>query len=210
MCPQPWLIGVKRRTLDDVEFQRPSELLEMIENKTWPYKTNWEFYECRDRALLSLLYLTCGRITEVLSLTKKQFVFDEDPDFIIIKNMIVVKRKKKAKRKRRSIRDEVPLARAGPLAPFTQYVTEYLKRLNDSNQKLFNFGRHRAWQIVRCITGKWCHYFRSQGESWYGKVFPNIFALKDFVGVVDASTLSDYVKTDWRDYRAEMLGKTKY
>ena len=209
MCPQPWLIGVKRRTLDDVEFKRPSELLEMIEGKSWPYKTNKEFYECRDRALISLLYLTCGRVSEVLSLRKKQFVFDEDPDFIIIKNMIVVKRKKEAKRKRRSIRDEVPLPTTGPLAPFTQFVVEYLNLLTDPKAKLFRFGRHRAWQIVRFITGKWCHYFRSQGESWYGKIFSNIFALKDFVGVVDASTLSDYVKTDWRDYRAEILRKPK-
>jgi integrase len=207
--PQPWLVGVKRRTLDDVEFQRPSELLKMVENKSWPYKTNRKFYECRDRALISLLYLTCGRISEVLSLTKKQFVFDEDPDFVIVKNMVVVKRKKKAKRKRRSIRDEVPLPKAGPLAPFTRFVTEYLDRLTDPGENLFKFGRHRAWQIVHFITAKWCHYFRSQGESWYGKIFSNIFALKDFVGVVDAQVLSDYVKTDWRDYRDRILGKTK-
>ena len=207
MCPQPWLIGVKRRTLDYVEFERPSELLDMIESKSWPYKTNREFYGCRDRALISLLYLTCGRISEVLSLTKKPFVFDEDPDFIIIKNMVVVKRKKKTKRKRRSIRDEVPLPKSGPLSPFTHFVTEYLTILRDPEVKLFKFGRHRAWQIVRFITGKWCHYFRSQGESWYGKIFSNIFALKDFVGVVDASTLSDYVKTDWKDYRDRILGR---
>ena len=209
MCPQPWLVDVKRRTLDDVEFQRPSELLELIKSRSWPYKTNREFYEVRDRALISLLYLTCGRISEVLSLTKKQFVFDEDPDFIIVKNMIVVKRKRKAKRKRRSIREEVPLPRAGPMSLFTQFVAEYLNRLSDPEEKLFKFGRHRAWQIVSFITGKWCHYFRIQGESWYGKIFSNIFALKDFVGVVDASTLSDYVKTDWKDYRDRILGKTK-
>jgi integrase len=209
MCPQPWLVGVKRRTLDDVVFQRPSELLDMIKSKSWPYKINKEFYECRDRALISLLYLTCGRISEVLSLSKKQFVFDEEPDFVVIRNMIVVKRKRKAKRKRRSIRDEVPLPRAGLLAPFTQFVVEYLSLLSDQEAKLFRFGRHRAWQIVQFTTGKWCHYFRSQGESWYGKIFSNIFALKDFVGVVDASTLGDYVKTDWKDYRDRILGKRK-
>lgn len=41
----------------------------------------------------------------------------------------------------------------------------------------------------------------------YGKIFSNIFALKVFVGVVDASTLSDYGKTDWKDYRDRILGK---
>jgi len=44
---------------------------------------------------MALLYLTCGRVTEVLSLKKNQFVMDEDPDFVIITNMIVLKRKKK-------------------------------------------------------------------------------------------------------------------
>jgi hypothetical protein len=60
---------------------------------------------------------------------------------------------------------------------------------------------------VRYVTGQWPHWFRSQGESWYGKVFSNIFALKDYVGVVSAEVLSDYVKTDWREYRKALLGK---
>lgn len=206
--PQPWLIGVKRRTLNDVYFQRPSEIYELITSKSWPYKTNREFYEKRDRALMALLYLTCGRISEVLSLTKKQFVYDAEPDFIIIKNMIVVKRKKKAKRKSRAIRDEVPLPLTGPLAPFTHLVLDYLKLVENPEDKLFNFGRNRAFKIVRYVTGQWPHWFRSQGESWYGKVFSNIFALKDYVGVVSAEVLSDYVKTDWREYRKALLGKT--
>jgi len=50
-------------------------------------------------------------------------------------------------------------------------------------------------------------HFKSEVESWYGKVFSNIFALKDFVGVVDAQVLSDYVKTDWKDYRNQLLGR---
>ena len=206
--PQPWLIGIKRRTLEDIkEFLRPSQIFSLITAKAWPYKTQMEFYHARDKALLALLYLTCGRVSEVLSLKKGQFVFDEDPNFVIITNMIVVKRKKK-QRKAPPIRAEVPLPKEGPLAKFTELVMEYLRMLPE-DAKLFEFKRRRAWQIVRHITGKWCHYFRSQGESWYGKVFSNIFALKDFVGVVDASTLSDYVKTDWKDYRDRILGKTK-
>jgi integrase len=205
--PQPWLIGIRRRTLSDVYFLRPSEIYEIITNKTWPYKTNKEFYESRDKALMALLYLTCGRITEVLSLTKKQLVLDAEPDFIIIKNMIVVKRKKKAKRKSRAIRDEVPLPKEGPLAPFTKLVLDYLQLIENPENKLFNIGRNRAYKIVRYVTGQWPHWFRSQGESWYGKVFSNIFALKDYVGVVSAEVLSDYVKTDWREYRKALLGK---
>jgi integrase len=205
--PRPWLIGIRRRTLSDVYFLRPSEIYEIITNKTWPYKRDREFYEKRDRALMSVLYLTCGRITEVLSLTKKQFDLESEPNFIIIRNMIVVKRKKKAKRKSRAIRDEVPLPKEGPLAPFTKLVLDYLQLIENPQDKLFNIGRNRAYKIVRYVTGQWPHWFRSQGESWYGKVFSNIFALKDYVGVVSAEVLSDYVKTDWREYRKALLGK---
>lgn len=203
--PQPWLIGKKRRTLNDVYFMRPNEIYELITSKSWPYKTNREFYEKRDRALMALLYLTCGRITEVLSSTKKQFDFESEPNFVIIHNMIVVKRKKKAKRKSRAIRDEVPLPKEGALAPFTKLVLEYLELVENPEDKLFNFGRNRAYKIVRYVTGQWPHWFRSQGESWYGKVFSNIFALKDYVGVVSAEVLSDYVKTDWREYKKALL-----
>jgi site-specific recombinase XerD len=71
---QPWLVGVKRRTLEDIkEFLRPSQIYRLITVETWPYKTQMEFYQARDRALMSLLYLTCGRITEVLSLKKSQY-----------------------------------------------------------------------------------------------------------------------------------------
>ncbi|MEM3000502.1 MAG: hypothetical protein QXX34_08275 [Candidatus Bathyarchaeia archaeon] len=205
--PRPWLMSVKRRTLNDVYFQRPSEIYQLITTKSWPYKTNKEFFEKRDKALMALLYLTCGRITEVLSLTKKQFDLESEPNFVIIRNMIVVKRKKKAKRKSRAIRDEVPLPREGALAPFTKLILEYLELIENPEDKLFNFGRNRAYKIVCYVTGQWPHWFRSEGESWFGKVFSNIFALKDYVGVVSAEVLSDYVKTDWREYRKALLGR---
>jgi integrase len=199
--------GVRRRTLEDIKRKlSPSQIYSLIAGKTWPYKTQPDFYHARDRALMSLLYLTCGRITEVLSLKKSQFMLDMDPDFVIITDMIVVKRKKKA-RKTMPIRDEVPLPKRGPLAKFTKLVLDYLAMLEGEDVKLFMFGRRRAWQIVRYVTGYWCHFFRSQGESYYGKLFRNIFALKDFVMVTDAKTLSQYVKTDWREYRDRLLGR---
>jgi len=130
--------------MNDVYFLRSPEIYEIITSKSWPYKTNKEFYESRDRALMALLYLTCGRITEVLSLTKKQFDLESEPNFVIIRNMIVVKRKKKAKRKSRAIHDEVPLPKMGPLAPFTNLVLDYLKLVENSEDKLFPIGRNRA------------------------------------------------------------------
>jgi len=180
--------------------------------KAWPYKTRRDFFEARDQALMSLLFLTAGRISEVLSLTKEQFDFEADKDFIIIRNMVLVKRFKTRKGKpvrhrTAPIRDEVPLPLKGPLSKFTRLVQEYLNLLCETREKLFKFKRHRAWQIVNFVTGEWCHWFRSQAESYYGKyVFNTPFALRDFVGVSDIESLGPYVKTQWRDYKKELLG----
>lgn len=211
--PQPWLHGVKRRTNEDIK-QRLSlkQIYNLIKNRNWPYKTNLEFYHTRDRALMALLFLTAGRISEVLSLTRDQFDSDADKNFIIVRNMILVKRLRTRKGKpvkhtTAPIRDEVPLPLTGPLARFTNLVTEYLDLL-DEKEKLFKFKRRRAWQIVKFTTGKWCHWFRSQSESYYGKyVFTSAFALRDFVGVSDIESLGPYVKTQWKDYEDRLLGK---
>lgn len=212
--PQPWLIGVKRRTLEDVKARLGLEqILGLITSRTWPYKTDMENFYRRDRCLMALLFLTAGRISEVLSLTREQFDFEADPNFVLIRNMILVKRLKTRKGKpvrhtTSPIRDEVALPLSGPLSKFTILIEDYVQSLPDPKAKLFSFGRRRAWQIVRFITDKWCHWFRSQAESYYGKyVYTTAFALKDFVGVTDIESLGPYVKTSWRDYEDKLLGK---
>jgi len=211
--PQAWLVDVKRRTNEDIKERFGIEQIHnLITSKEWPYKTQEDFYHARDKALMSLLFLTAGRISEVLSLTKEQFDMEADRNFVIIRNMILVKRLKTRKgkpvrHKTSPIRDEVPLPLRGPLSKFTRLVLDYLLLVDDPKAKLLKFGRHRAWQIVNYITGEWCHWFRSQAESYYGKyVFNTPFALRDFVGVTNIESLGPYVKTQWRDYERELLG----
>lgn len=212
--PRPWLISVHRRTNEDIKKRLGLEqIYSLITSKTWPYKQTREFYYKRDRALMALLFLTAGRISEVLSLTREQFDFEADRNFIVIRNMILVKRLKTRKGKlvrhrTAPIRDEVPLPLRGPLSKFTTFVQGYLKLIGEPNERLFKFKRHRAWQIVNHVTDQWCHWFRSQAESYYGKyVFNTPFALRDFVGVSDIESLGPYVKTQWRDYQEQLLGR---
>ncbi len=212
--PQPWLVGVSRRTNEDIKRRLSLEqIYTLINSKSWPYKVGLDFYPIRDRALMALLFLTAGRISEVLSLTKEQFDFEADQNFIIIRNMILVKRLKTRKGKpvkhrTAPIRDEVPLPLKGNLSKFTRLVLDYLDLINDPEKKLFEFKRHRAWQIVNYVTDQWCHWFRSQAESYYGKyVFNTPFALRDFVGVSDIESLGPYVKTQWRDFEGKLLGE---
>lgn len=212
--PRPWLVGVSRRTNEDIKRRLSLEqIYTLITAKSWSYKTKLWFYPERDKALMALLFLTAGRISEVLSLTKEQFDVEADQNFVIIRNMILVKRLKTRKGKpvkhrTAPIRDEVPLPLKGNLSKFTKLVLDYLDLISEPKEKLFKFKRHRAWQIVNYVTGQWCHWFRSQAESYYGRyVFNTPFALRDFVGVSDIESLGPYVKTQWRDYQDKLLGK---
>jgi len=204
---QSRVAGKKRRTLKDIDRRlTAAEVFTLITRKSWPYKTDIDFYRCRDRALLALLYLTMGRVSSVLRLYKSHFDLKTDPDFIIIRNMKVIKRKKESVRRFGYPLRDVALPRQGRLSPFTRLVEDYLRFLNDED-KLFNFGRVRAWQIVNYITGKWCHDFRSQGESYFGRyVFRrDPFGMAEYIGIKNIQSLSEYVKTTWEDYKRQLL-----
>jgi integrase len=158
--PQLWLVNVHRRTLEDIKQHLSlQQIHNLIVSKTWNYKTDMENYYRRDRCLMALLFLTAGRISEVLSLTREQFDFEADSNFVIIRNMILVKRLKIRKGKpikhtTSPIRDEVALPLHGSLSKFTELVEDYVQTLSDPKAKLFSFGRRRAWQIVKYVTGE--------------------------------------------------------
>jgi len=196
-----------KRTLKDIKYRlSPKQVYDLICGKAYPYAWSRFFYQTRDRALLALLYLTGGRISEVLRLRKSQFDFDLDPNFVVIRDMVVVKRKKSIVAKEGYPIREVALPLKGRLAAFTRLVIKYLELL-DEDEKLFKFTRQRAWQIVYYITGKWNHYFRSQAESYLGRyVFRrDPVGLAEYMGIKNVQTLREYVKTSWEDYKRELL-----
>ena len=46
--PQPWLVGVSRRTNEDIKKRLGIEqIYNLITSETWPYKTNIDFYHSR-------------------------------------------------------------------------------------------------------------------------------------------------------------------
>jgi integrase len=209
----PWLIPkTRRRTVqhDVTQFLEPHEVYRLILAREWPYKggqftvkgTQYgrDKLHFRDRALLALLYLTSGRINEILKITKKQFremhelSYYKKPDsrILILHNFWVSKRKKG---KRHPMLD-LPLPRVGKLAPFTQLVEEYLGYLH-GDKKLFNFGTSRAWVIVNHITGKWNHYFRAQSLSFLINVIGSAIKVAKQRGVENPTTIAHYYKGDW-------------
>lgn len=210
MCP--WLRPkTRRRTLEDIQtYLTPTEVYELIISKEWQYKggqfnrkgTQYgrDKYHSRDKALLALLYLTSGRINEVLRVKKSQFFEMEDlpyykePDsnILILKDFFVSKRKKG---KKNPILD-LPLPRLGNLSPFTELVENYLIYLS-RKKKLFKFSTSRAWTITNHITGKWNHYFRAQSLSYQVNLIGSALRVARQRGIANPTTIAHYYRGEW-------------
>jgi len=204
----PWLIGVERRTLRDIKYRlTPYQIYDLITAKTWPYKTNPNFYHCRDRALMAILFISGGRIHETLRLIKGQFDFKADPDFIIIRNFYVGKRKKKTLQRYGQLLREVPLPKNPDaiLYRFTKLIVDYLNLLKSNDDLLFKFGRIRAWQIVNHCTGRWNHWFRAMSLSWFANLIRNPYAVAQMLGIENVNTIMWYFTGTWQDYRDQLL-----
>lgn len=209
MVPLPWLKRIHRRTLKDKGHRRsPEEIHKLIMGKTWFYKSTPTFYHTRDRAFLSLLYICCGRISEILGVTEEQAEregtkpikglvkrqFEDQGDIILIKNFQVVKTY--------LFRDEWPLPKEGRLGPFTRLVVAHLKNVEN---KLFHIGRQRGYQICKHITGMWPHWFRAQGEAFWMTFVKDAYRLATGLRLKDPKTLMEYVPFEWRDYKKQLL-----
>lgn len=189
--------GYRRTLKHKGKRVEPEQILKWINTRYWDYSWNVEFYHLRDKALISLIYLLCGRIGEILSLKKQQFV--DQKDFLIVKEFVVEKNKVNP------IRDDWGLPKKGTLAPFTKIVMDYLKSLPKKQTNIFNIKRQRAWQIVNHITGKWCHYFRAMGEAYYmRRVFKDPVRCAVALRLRRSDTLIEYVPFEWRDYTDQL------
>lgn len=202
--------GKGRRTWHKASkrYYDPEGIYQIIHRNAWPYKTRVDYYRLRDLALASLLYLTSGRINEVLRLVKHQFREDEeDPDFLVCHNFWVSKRKAGVEHPT----PDIPLPRVGRLAPFTEIVEAYLAFIDDE-ERLFKFSRARAFQITRHITsdpenqqpGKWNHWFRAQSLSYQVNLLRSTILVASDRGVKNPQTLAHYYTGQWKEHKEEM------
>lgn len=191
-----------KRTLRYIkESISPDKIFELIQNgKRWPYKTKQEFYEKRDKALLALIYLSGGRVNEVLRVEKKQFGFS-DEDFILIHEFRISKRKERTIEKEGIPRIVVPLPRTDKFKKFTDLILDYYEV---APEHLFKIGRKRAWAIIKHMTGKWCHYFRSQRLSYLVNRLRSATVASKIVGIKNPQTITHYYKGTWEEYREEL------
>ena len=179
------------------EYKEPSLLVQEIVTCKC---TDWNpFLELRNKALLSMLTMTGLRISEILHLTTDQIFLDDpnDPGFLIIKNILVLKKRKKR------ILNEMGIKKDGVYKPLIDILTQYLEQIKPG--KLFNISRWYAWQIIKNITGKWPHYYRSQKMSNLVNTLKGAADATAAIMKVEARTVSHYYKSSWRDHKEELI-----
>jgi integrase len=212
-----------RLTLQDVDrVPKPLELYkELMLSQGWAYKTNMEYYKARDRALVSILYLTACRISEAIQLKRSQF--KQEANRIVIESMLLAKRKPGKVKFR-----EAWLPLTGDRARFTELVTNYLElqqREEPKQERLFPFslkkveyqifykarlirsvrlvGTNRAWNIVKALLPNiTAHFLRQYGDDYlYDAWDHDIMAVSDYTKQ-DARTLQLYLRKRYQKYKS--------
>jgi len=204
----------KRRVLAQIEYYpTPQQILKMLVNREgWPYKTESKrsFYHTRDRALCSLLYLGCLRVSEAIRIRKSQF--ETKDSHILIQAIELSKTKVKDKPRRVQFRNaRLPLS--GERQPLTRLILNHLEVLED-NDRLFPWslkrnrwnqivGTRRAWQICNHLLPEFTeHWLRAFGEDYlYDAWDHDILAVSDYVKI-DPRTLQEYLRKRHEKYPA--------
>jgi len=190
------MVGPIKRGVNDIhEYYELAAIVDIVmKAKPLPYIYEpWK--QDRDRALLALLACTGMRISEALSVQVKQFSF-EMPDFVEIRNVRILKRRAEP------IYKDFFLPLEGILYPLTNMVVAYTK-INKEGY-LFDFSRSRAWQIINYMTGKWCHFFRSQRLSYLVNKLRSTIVVADMQGIKSPQTVAHYFKGGWKHYKDEL------
>jgi len=170
--------------------------------------------KCRrevDKALISALFETGGRVSEVLQLRKDNFVVQEP--FLIVKAMPVLKRYKKIgeyrdrtgrirwRTERKTAYRTFPIHMGEPLC---KPLLEYLGGVPEG--KLFNIGRTQAYRIVRKLDENlFPHWFRAQRASQLALEYGfDVHDLIDFFNWKSLQTATHYSRMGWKGLANKM------
>ena len=215
-----------KRAVQDINFyDPPGSIWKKINGTPYPYQADTTFLQLRDLALMSALYLSCCRITEMVGgpvacgilpgVTVGQFD-GQDPDFLRLRSVKNIKHKY-TKRAGAWVpinnpslyptRNEIKFPRRGSFSPFTRAIDDYLGLVSKAPQvPVFRIGVRRAQQIIDTTAGIWPHYLRDQGfRAWYRVFKLDAFKLKQFSGHKNWDSLEKYMYelTD-QDFKAAL------
>jgi integrase len=158
----------------------------------------------RDKALIAMVYLLAGRITEVLKLRPKDITVEED--FMVV-SLWTAKRKKGVKTRK------VPVPLRHPLV---QVFAEWFKQVKPNQPIFYNFwnpekpiSRVQAWKILKkAKADMWLHLLRHIRLSELVDKFNfDPFRLQQFAGWTDVRPASFYVHLGWKASAEKMREK---
>jgi len=153
--------------------------------------------DIRDKALIATLYLTGGRISEVLKLYREDLSFQklEEREYLVVK-LQTLKRKKGVEERL------IPIPTREPLL---QYLIQWLSFVKLGQPVFYSYhnpdkpiDRHQAWRIIKKASEKlWCHLLRHGRLSELATEM-TAFELQQFAGWSDVRPALYYVSLDWK------------
>lgn len=165
----------------------------------------------RDRALISALFETGGRVSEVLELKKDNFIV-QDP-YVVVKAMPVIKRYKKIKEyidkkgKKRWITESKKATRTFPIhlkEPLCPLLLDYVKK--SETMTLFNISRVQTYRIIKNLDENiFPHWFRAQRASQLALEYGfDIHDLIDFFNWKNVQIAAHYSHMGWKGLANKM------
>ena len=195
-------------------MKKPKRSVEIVESFCgWDYLINL-VKKCRrdvEKALISALFETGGRVSEVLQLRKDNFIVQEP--FLIVKAMPVLKRYSKVGEyrdkngrmkwitKRKIAYRTFPIHMKEPLCdPLLRYIEGI------AEGKLFHMSRIQAYRIVRRLDKNiFPHWFRAQRASQLALEYGfDVHDLIDFFSWKSLQTAIHYSRMGWKGLANKM------
>ena len=163
------------------------------------------------RALCAILYLTGGRINEVIRQVRRNQVCLESVDkdgqakpFLVFRDVPTLKRRGPSKMAPRSI--VVPIDKEGA---FVECMREWLdgpEFVGKPQEYLFRFGYGAAYKYFREAVGWWPHFFRHCRTSHLLSVYGmDSEAVRLWHFWTDSRHVATYGHLNWRDLARKMM-----
>jgi len=195
-------------------LKKPKRSVEIVESFCgWDYLIKL-VKKCRrevDKALISALFETGGRVSEVLMLRKDNFIVQKP--FLVVKAMPVLKRYSKIgeyvdengrvrwRTKKKIAYRTFPIHMEEPLCP---PLLEYINKIREG--RLFHIGRTQVYRIVRNLDENiFPHWFRAQRASQLALEYGfDIHDLIDFFNWKSLQTATHYSRMGWKGLANKM------
>jgi len=149
----------------------------------------------RNAALISLVYLSAGRINEVVKQLKKKDIIKTEKDG----RDILLVRMPNEKNRRRKYKD-LPIPLDNPeYQPLVDIIFKYLNTLEE-NSVLFPFSHIRAYQLFQKYLGINPHFLRHVRATHLVTVHDfNEQLLVRYMGWTDSRPAKHYMELRWQD-----------